>query len=115
LQRSGYRTISLNEKLSIRLAPEWLAEYATQRSRWCLGLMQIVRGPLGPFRRGNGLPWLHRVSLVKTVLYWAMSFPFRLLCLLVPICYWWLDIRAVKVELTDAVWYSFLTLSAKLP
>ena len=105
MQQSQYRTIYLNEKLSIGLAPEGLAEYATQRSRWCLGLMQIVRGPLGPLRRGNGLPWLHRVSLVEAFLYWTMSFPFRLLCLLVPICYWWLDIRAVKAELTDAVWY----------
>jgi cellulose synthase (UDP-forming) len=105
MQQSQYRTVYLNEKLSIGLAPEGLAEYATQRSRWCLGLMQIIRGPLGPLRRGNGLPWLHRVSLIEAVLYWAMSFPFRLMCILVPICYWWLDIRAVKAELTDAVWY----------
>jgi cellulose synthase (UDP-forming) len=105
MQQCQYQTIYLNERLSIGLAPEGLAEYATQRSRWCLGLMQIVRGPLGPLRRASGLTWLQRVSLVEAFLYWAVSFPFRMLCLLIPICYWLFDIRAVNAEVTDAVWY----------
>jgi len=32
----GYKTLYLNEKLSVGLAPEGINEYATQRTRWCL-------------------------------------------------------------------------------
>ena len=55
LKSVGFRTVYLNERLSLGLAPEGLKEYVTQRSRWALGFVQICRGPLGPLRRGNGL------------------------------------------------------------
>ena len=48
LKADGYRTVYLNERLSLGLAPEGLKEYITQRGRWCLGFVQICRGPLGP-------------------------------------------------------------------
>ena len=38
----GYRTIFLNEPLSLGLAPEGLQQYITQRSRWCLGAVQQI-------------------------------------------------------------------------
>jgi cellulose synthase (UDP-forming) len=50
---AGWRTIYLNEPLSTGLAPEGIKEYLTQRGRWCLGFMQIVRSPFGPFSRGR--------------------------------------------------------------
>ncbi|MEI9916828.1 MAG: glycosyltransferase family 2 protein [Methylovirgula sp.] len=36
----GFRTIFLNEMLSMGLAPEGLSSYISQRSRWCLGAIQ---------------------------------------------------------------------------
>ena len=87
LERHRWRTVYLNEQLSAGLAPEGMQEYVTQRGRWCLGLMQIVRSPLGPLSRGR-LPLAYRISLLDALLYWAASFPFKLLCLLVPIIYW---------------------------
>jgi len=36
LKGQGFKTIYLNEQLSLGLAPEGLKEYVTQRSRWCL-------------------------------------------------------------------------------
>ncbi len=56
LREKGFRTVYLNEILSLGLAPEGLAEYTGQRSRWCLGFVQICRGPSGPLKWGNGLP-----------------------------------------------------------
>ncbi|NJO33156.1 MAG: glycosyltransferase [Rhodospirillales bacterium] len=41
LRAIGYQTVYLNERLSLGLAPEGLKEYITQRSRWCLGFVQI--------------------------------------------------------------------------
>jgi len=74
LRERGYKTIYLNEKLSVGLAPEGLNEYATQRTRWCLGLVQICRGRSGPLRLHNGLPLSFRIGLIETFLYWGVSF-----------------------------------------
>jgi cellulose synthase (UDP-forming) len=103
LRERGYQTVYLNEKLSVGLAPEGLKEYATQRLRWCLGLVQICRGPSGPFRVNSGLPLSVRISLVETFLYWGASFPFRILCLFAPIAYLLFNIRVVHADLEDAV------------
>jgi cellulose synthase (UDP-forming) len=103
LRERGYTTLYLNEKLSVGLAPEGINEYATQRTRWCLGLVQICRGPSGPFRLGNGLPLAFRISLVETFLYWGSSFLFRMFCQLAPALYFLFNIRMVQANLSDAI------------
>jgi cellulose synthase (UDP-forming) len=103
LRERGYRTVYLNEKLSVGLAPEGLKEYATQRTRWCLGLVQICRGRSGPFRLGNNLPLSLRISLIETFLYWSASFSFRMLCYFAPPAYFLFHIRMVHAGLADAV------------
>lgn len=56
LKEFGLTTIYLNERLTIGLAPEGLKEYITQRARWCLGFMQIIRGRSGPLSRDRNSP-----------------------------------------------------------
>lgn len=104
LKQHGLRTVYLNERLSDGLAPEGMKEYVTQRGRWCLGLMQIVRGPLSPFRR-NRLDWMDRLGLLDALLYWSSTFYFRLVCLLIPALYWWFGISAVNAPFHDVVVY----------
>ena len=65
--------------------------------------MQICRGPSGPFRLGNGLPFAFRISLIETFLYWETSFLFRLFCLSAPALYFLFNIRMVQADLSDAV------------
>jgi cellulose synthase (UDP-forming) len=101
----GSRTVYLNERLSLGLAPEGLKEYVSQRSRWALGFAQIFRGPLGPLRLGNGLRWIDRVSLVETFLYWSAGYAFRLLGIFIPILYWLLDVRAVQADVLTTLSY----------
>jgi cellulose synthase (UDP-forming) len=103
LRERGYKTLYLNEKLSVGLAPEGIKEYATQRTRWCLGLIQICRGRSGPFRLRNGLPLMLRISLIETFLYWGGSFLFRMFCMLAPPLYFLFDIRMVQASLPDAI------------
>jgi cellulose synthase (UDP-forming) len=103
LRERGYKTLYLNEKLSVGLAPEGINEYATQRTRWCLGLVQICRGRSGPFRLRNGLPLSFRISLIETFLYWGASYPFRMLCQLAPTIYFLFNIRIVQASLSDAI------------
>jgi cellulose synthase (UDP-forming) len=97
LQEEGFTTVYLNEALTEGLAPEGLGEYITQRGRWCLGLIQIVRGPMGPFSR-NRLRLVDRIGLLDSFLYWAFTYPFRLACLLVPLLYWFLGVTVVDAS-----------------
>jgi cellulose synthase (UDP-forming) len=105
MKSAGFRTVYLNERLSLGLAPEGLKEYVTQRSRWALGFAQICRGPLGPLRRGNGLTLLDRISLIETFLYWSANYSFRLLGIVVPILYWLLDVHAVHADVAQTLLY----------
>jgi cellulose synthase (UDP-forming) len=103
LREIGYQTVYLNEQLSLGLAPEGLKEYITQRSRWCLGFVQICRGKSGPLRFGNSLSWVDRVILSETFLYWSATHAFRILALIIPILYLLFGIQAVHASMADAL------------
>jgi cellulose synthase (UDP-forming) len=102
LDRMGWRTVYLNESLSVGLAPEGMTEYITQRGRWCLGLMQILRSPLGPFSR-NRLSLPLRAGLIDAFLYWSVGFLFKLLCLLAPIVYWFTGVTMGTAPAADVI------------
>jgi cellulose synthase (UDP-forming) len=103
LREIGYQTVYLNEQLSLGLAPEGLKEYVTQRSRWCLGFVQICRGKSGPLRPRTRALLVDRVILSETFLYWSATHAFRLLALLVPIAYLLFGIQAVHASVPDAL------------
>jgi cellulose synthase (UDP-forming) len=105
LREKGFRTIYLNEALSLGLAPEGLAEYSGQRSRWALGFVQICRGASGPLRTGNGLPLVDRIMLCETFLHWSVTHLFRLLGVVVPTLYLLFGIEAVHANVIEAIWY----------
>jgi cellulose synthase (UDP-forming) len=105
LREIGYQTIYLNEPLSLGLAPEGIKEYITQRSRWCLGFVQICRGKSGPLRLHNGLRLVDRVILAETFLYWSATYAFRLLALIIPILFLLFGIQAVHASVQDALSY----------
>jgi cellulose synthase (UDP-forming) len=123
LREHGFRTIYLNERLSMGLAPESLSEFITQRSRWCLGTIQQVFTRWSFFGRAR-LPLILRVGLLDSVLYWFSGAIFKLMVLLAPIVFWFTGtavIRATPAELVfwmgPAVAASFLftlALSEKL-
>lgn len=104
LQEIGWSTVYLNEPLTEGLAPEGLGEYITQRGRWCLGLMQIVRGPLGPFSR-NGMRLVDRIGMFDSFLFWATTYPFRLACLMMPLLYWFFGFTVVYATVPEVLLY----------
>ena len=103
LQEIGLETIYLNERLSLGLAPEGLREYITQRSRWCLGLVQICRGSNSPFNPARRMAPLHRLCLIEAFLFWAAGHTFRLFCIAIPILYLLLGVRSVQADLAEAI------------
>ncbi|WFU54730.1 glycosyltransferase [Bradyrhizobium pachyrhizi] len=104
LAESGWQTVYLNEPLTEGLAPEGLKEYITQRGRWCLGLMQIVRNSYNPFGM-HGLGLIHRIGIIDSLLYWLSTFPFRLASLIIPLLYWWCGITIVNASLVEIIRY----------
>lgn len=112
LAAKGWRTVYLNEPLSEGLAPEGTGEYVTQRARWCLGLMQIARGPFGPFSRAP-LPLSQRWSLLDSALYWLGTYSFRLAAIFVPLAYWYFGTIVVDATVPEILVYfgPFLTWS----
>ena len=104
LQEAGWRTVYLNEPLTEGLAPEGVVEYVVQRTRWCLGLIQIVRGPSGPLTRNN-LRLIDRFSLIDSFLFWSTTYVFRLACLLIPLLYWYAGVTAVNAPLSGVLVY----------
>lgn len=91
----GWRTVYLNERLSAGLAPEGLAEYVTQRSRWCLGAMQQLFTRWS-FMGGARIGAANRLAQLDTVLHWTASFPLRLLVLAAPPVFWWLGLNTFE-------------------
>jgi cellulose synthase (UDP-forming) len=84
LKEKGLLTAYLNEPLTYGLAPEGLKEYIIQRSRWCLGFMQIARGRSGPLSFGSPLAFIDRLSLTEVFLNWTAVPLSRAIGLIVP-------------------------------
>ena len=83
MRRQGYRTLYLNEKLSIGLAAEGLEAFFIQRARWAQGGIQTIFLPEGPL--GRGLSPLQRLLFFPTS--WVVQYPVRFTALLIPIVY----------------------------
>ncbi|MBC7907505.1 MAG: glycosyltransferase [Rhodospirillaceae bacterium] len=88
LAARGWRTLYLNEPLSAGLAPEGLAEFVSQRARWCLGTVQSMRSPRSPFR-ARGIGWASRLCFLNAQLFWLAAVPMMLIAMVAPAVFWW--------------------------
>jgi cellulose synthase (UDP-forming) len=105
LKERGSRTVYLNERLTLGLAPEGLKEYITQRSRWCLGFMQIMRGRSGPFSMQSRLTFIDRLSLLDAFMSWTAVYGIKVLGLVVPWLFLLFGIKAVYSDLFELLKY----------
>jgi cellulose synthase (UDP-forming) len=96
LMPRGYVTRWLNERLSVGLSAEGLAEYISQRSRWGLGTIQVALTADGPFR-GRGYTFTQRLHYLHGMLHW-ISRPFTLMLLLGPLLYWYFNVPTLYGE-----------------
>lgn len=105
LKELGYRTVYLNERLTLGLAPEGLKEFITQRGRWCLGFMQIVRGRSGPLSLRTNLSLIDRLALVNSLLSWSAAYGMKVFGLVVPWLYLLCGVKAVHADLFELLKY----------
>ncbi|HZF77298.1 MAG TPA: glycosyltransferase [Acetobacteraceae bacterium] len=104
LEEVGYRTIFLNEQLSLGLAPEGLKEYVSQRARWCLGALQQVYTRWG-FAGAGRLSLVSRFNNLDTTLYWLSGFIFKLMVISAPMIYWWTGTAVISCTLQDMLFW----------
>ncbi len=105
MKEAGALTVYLNERLTIGLAPQGLKEYITQRSRWCLGFMQIARGRSGPLSLRSRLTFIDRLSLADAFLFWTSVSSTKLFGLFVPGLFLLFGVRAVDADLATLLVY----------
>jgi cellulose synthase (UDP-forming) len=97
----GYRTSWLNEPLSFGLSAEGIPEYVTQRTRWCLGTIQVALLRNGPLL-GRGFSFTQRWHYLHGVLNWLCK-PFMVMLLIAPTIYWFGGVPAFEAD-----YHSFL-------
>ncbi len=102
MREVGYRTVFLNEQLSLGLAPEGLSEYVGQRSRWCLGAIQQIRTRWGFAGRAR-IGLISRLSAFDGMLYWCASYAFKLLMISSPMLYWWTGTAVIDSTMDDMI------------
>lgn len=100
LLRRGYITRYLNEPLSVGLAPEGLKEYLTQRSRWCVGTMQMLWLKSCPLW-APGFTLFQRISFLWLAMSWMVTFPWTLATVIAPLLYLYFGVYAINAEWQD--------------
>lgn len=110
LLQKGYITRWLNERLSIGLSAEGVTEYINQRSRWCLGTIQVALLADGPLR-GRGYTLNDRLHFLHGLLHW-LSKPFILMMLVSPVLYWYFGIAGFYATPADFLAYGMPALIA---
>jgi cellulose synthase (UDP-forming) len=113
LREHGYRTIFLNEHLSMGLAPEGLKEYIKQRSRWCLGAVQQIYTRWS-FAGTGRIGLINRLSCLDTALYWIFAFPFKLMLISVPLVFWWTGTSVVAADPSDIMYWLMPSVAASV-
>ena len=83
-QEFGFRTIFLNERLSLGLAPESMLDFISQRARWCLGAIQQLFTRWSFAGKGR-ISWVNRLAFFDTVLYWVSGASFKLMLVSAPL------------------------------
>lgn len=104
MEEHGYRTIYLNEPLSMGLSPEGLQAYITQRSRWCLGAIQQIYTRWSFAGRARLRP-VSRLSSFDGSFYWIFTFPFKILMLTAPMIYWWTETSVIDATASSLIYW----------
>ena len=109
----GYRTIFLNERLSLGLAPESLVDFIGQRGRWCLGAIQQIFTRWSFFGPSK-MSLINRLAFFDTVLYWVSGAAFKLMLLSAPMLYWFTGTAALHATGADLLVYALPMVAANM-
>jgi len=100
----GYKTVFLDERLSLGLAPESILDFVSQRSRWCLGAIQQIFTRWSFYNPGR-LSFIHRLAFFDTVLYWVTGAAFKILLISAPMVYWFTGTAVLRATGSELIYW----------
>ena len=103
LQAQGYRTIYLNELLSVGSAANNINEYVKQRSRWCEGTLQTALMRYNPLIM-PGLNPIQRMVYLSGLLFWVKEI-LNCFSFFTPLLYLFLGIRSFQADFSETFFW----------
>lgn len=119
----GYRSVSIAEPVAVGMSPETIDDLFKQRSRWGLGAIQMnARLWIGQQAWLKEIPVITKLKFLPV--YWLMSFPVRMVSMMLPQCFFllgWqalvnaslLELVVAQGSLAIALWYFNLRVSGR--
>lgn len=102
LKEKGWQTVYLMERLSAGLNAEGLEEFLKQRSRWCLGGVQIAQAGYRSARSR-----MAKVYALEAMLKWGFQSFMQMLWLTLPIFFWLTGFSLLHANASEIVEYIF--------
>lgn len=112
LQSQGFKTLYLNELLSIGAAPENFSAYIVQRVRWAEGTLKTLFSPYNPLLL-PGLSFSQRLNHASGMLYWFDQAG-QSLSYFAPILFLLFGMQPMHAQLPDLISYWLPTYIAGL-
>lgn len=103
LQARGYKTIFLNELLSVGAAPENFSSYLVQRIRWAEGTIKLLYTKYNPMFL-PGLNIIQRINHLSGILFWIDQAT-QSVSYIAPILFFLFGMRSMNTSLPDLVYY----------
>lgn len=112
MQAQGYKTVYLNEFLSVGCAANNINEYLKQRMRWAEGTLRMVISQHNPLWL-SGLSLMQRFTYTSGTLYWLEEI-LKTLSFLAPLLFLFLGWKSIDITLGEVSTYTLYNYSLSI-
>lgn len=103
LQAKGYRSLFLNEMVSVGAAPENFSSYLVQRIRWAEGTIKILYTRFNPLTL-PGLNFVQRINHMSSLIFWIDQAT-QSVSYFAPALFFMLGMRSMDTNLLEIIYY----------
>ena len=103
LQAKGYKSLFLNEMVSVGAAPENFSSYLVQRVRWAEGTIKILYTRFNPMTL-PGLNLIQRINHMSSLIFWVDQAT-QSISYFAPALFFLLGMRSMNTSLLDIIDY----------
>jgi cellulose synthase (UDP-forming) len=103
LQAKGYKSLFLNEMVSVGAAPENFSSYLVQRIRWAEGTIKILYTRFNPLTL-PGLNLVQRINHMSSLMFWIDQAT-QSVSYLAPALFFLLGMRSMDTNLLEIIYY----------
>lgn len=103
LQAKGYKSLFLNEMVSVGAAPENFSSYLVQRVRWAEGTIKILYTKFSPLRI-PGLNLIQKINHMSSVIFWIDQAT-QSISYVAPALFFLFGMRSMDTSLLEIIYY----------